>query len=108
MRGMILAAAMVLAMGAVAVPAQQPMSQNERAYTITLICSAIAANDNDPTGSARSIDAARRMATALGYSTERLSNDLITMASVVGIQLRDEPATVEHRRTVCRQLGLLS
>lgn len=48
------------------------------------------------------------MATALGYSTERLSSDLITMASVVGVQLRDEPATVEHRRAVCRQLGLLS
>jgi hypothetical protein len=86
----------------------QPMSQNERAYTITLICNAIAANDNDQSGSTRSIDAARKMAKALGYSTKRLSSDLITMASVVGVQLRDEPAKVEHRRGVCRQLGLLS
>jgi hypothetical protein len=100
----------LLAMGltATASVAQQPMSQNERAYTITLICNAIAANDNDHAGSARSIDAARRMATALGYSTERLSSDLITMASVVGVQLRDEPAKVEHSRAVCRQFGLLS
>lgn len=44
MRGLVLAAAMVLASGAVAVPAQQPMSQNERAYTITLICAVLAAN----------------------------------------------------------------
>jgi hypothetical protein len=88
--------------------AQQPMSQNERAYTITLICNAIAANDNDHAGSTRSIDAARRMATALGYSIEQLGHDLITMASVVGVQLRDEPAKVEHSRAVCRQLGLLS
>lgn len=98
----------VSATRAVAQTAQQPMSQNERAYTITLICSAIAANDNDHEGSARSLEAARRMAQVLGYGTERLSSDLITMASVVGVQLRDEPAKIEQRRTVCRQLGLLS
>jgi hypothetical protein len=86
----------------------QPMSQNERAYTITLTCSAIAANDNDQAGSTRSIDAARKMAKALGYSTKRLSSDLITMASVVGVQLRDEPAKVDRNRGICRQLGLVS
>lgn len=93
---------------AVAQTAQQPMSQNERTYTITLICSAIAANDNDHEGSARSLEAARKMAQALGYSNERLSSDLITMASVVGVQLREEPEKIVQRRAVCRQLGLLS
>jgi hypothetical protein len=99
---------LALGLTATASVAQQPMSQNERAYTITLICNAIAANDNDRAGSARSIDAARKMAKALGYSSKRLSNDLITMASVVGVQLRDEPAKVERSRAVCRQLGFLS
>ncbi len=98
----------VSATKAVAQTAQQPMSQNERAYTITLICSAIAANDNDHEGSARSLEAARKMATALGYSNDRLAHDLITMASVVGVQLRDEPEKIAQRRAVCRQLGLLS
>jgi hypothetical protein len=89
-------------------PAKQPLSQQERTYTITLICAAIAANDRDEAGSQRSLDAARKMATALGYSLDRLSKDLGTMASVVGVQLRDEPATVERNRGICRQLGLLS
>ena len=107
MRGM-LVGVLVMGLTATASLAEQPMSQNERAYTITLICNAIAASDNDYEGSARSIDAARKMAKALGYSSKRLSSDLITMASVVGVQLRDEPAKVEQRRAVCRQLGLLS
>lgn len=98
----------VSATKAVAQTADQPMSQNERAYTITLICSAIAANDNDHEGSARSIEAARKMATALGYRSDQLSHDLITMASVVGVQLREEPEKIVQRRAVCRQLGLLS
>lgn len=107
MRGVIIG---LLAMGlaATASSAQQPMSQNDRAYTITLICVTISANDQDDSGHQRSLDAARRMATALGYNNDRLGHDLITMASVVGVQLRDEPAKVEHSRAVCRQLGLLS
>jgi hypothetical protein len=107
MRGFLLPI-MALALIGAGEPPKQPMDPKERTYTITLICSAIAANDNDQAGSARSIDAARKMAGALAYSTKRLSSDLITMASVVGVQLRDEPAKVEHSRGVCRQLGLLS
>ena len=85
--------------------APKPMSKNERAYTITLICVAISANEN--TGDIRSIDAARKMAKTLGYKNERLSRDMLTMASVVGVQLRDEPATVDRNRAICRQLGLV-
>lgn len=88
--------------------AQQPMSQNERAYTVTLVCVTIAANDRDDAGHQRSLDAARRMATVLGHDLDRLSHDLITMASVVGVQLREEPAKVAQSRAICRQLGLLS
>jgi hypothetical protein len=109
MRKALLAVLMMVAMtGAISARAQQPMSKDERAYTITLICAAIAANDRDDAGSQRSIEAARKMAAALGYSSKKLSSDLITMASVVGVQLRDEPAKVEQRRGICRQLGLLS
>lgn len=99
----------VLALGLLASAShgQQPMSENERAYTISLICNAIAASDNDQAGSARSIDAARKMAKVLGYSLDRLSKDLGKMASVVGVQLRDEPTKIAQRRAVCRQLGLL-
>lgn len=100
----------VLALGLLASAShgQQPMSKDERAYTITLMCNAIAASDSDYEGSARSMEAARKMAKALGYNSKRLSSDLITMASVVGVQLRDEPAKVAQRREVCRQLGLLN
>jgi hypothetical protein len=108
MRKAVLVVLMVAMAGAVSATAEQPMSKDERAYTITLICAAIAANDRDDAGSQRSIEAARKMATALGYSLDRLSKDLLTMAEVVGVQLRDEPAKVEQRRAVCRQLGLLS
>ena len=107
MRGLLLPM-MALALIGAGAPPKQSMDPKERTYTITLICSAIAANDNDKAGSARSIDAARKMARALAYSTKRLSSDLGTMASVVGVQLRDEPATVDRNRGVCRQLGLLS
>lgn len=85
--------------------APKPMSKNERAYTITLICVAISANEN--TEDIRSIDAARKMSKTLGYDNKRLSRDIGTMASVVGVQLRDEPATVDRNRGICRQLGLL-
>jgi hypothetical protein len=100
----------VMAMGlmSAAKAAPQPMSQKERTYTITLICVAVAANDRDETGSARSLDAARKMASVLGYGNARLSKDLGTMASVVGVQLRNEPAKVDRNRGVFRQLGLLS
>lgn len=108
MRKALLAVLMMVAAGTASAKAQQPMTKNERAYTITLICVAIAANDRDDAGSQRSIEAARKMARALGYSLDRLSKDLLTMAKVVGVQLRDEPAKVEQSRTVCRQLGLLS
>jgi hypothetical protein len=107
MRGLFLPILALGLMGAVT-PAAQPMTKNERAYTITLICVTIAANDRDDASYQRSLDAVRKMATALGYTTKRLSNDLITMASVIGVQLRDEPAKVEHSRGICRQLGLLS
>ena len=106
MRGVILPIVALALMGA-GRPAPQPMSQNERAYTITLICYVISANDRDAAGNARSLDAARKMATALGYSNERLSHDIGTMVSVVGVQLRNEPATVDRNRGICRQLGLI-
>lgn len=108
MRGLVLAAAMVLASGAVAVPAQQPMSQNERAYTITLICAVLAANGRNDADIQRTINAVRKVGTTMGYSNKKVSSDLGTMASVVGVQMRDEPATVDRNRGVCRQLGLLS
>ncbi len=107
MRWLLLPIAALGLMGA-GTPANQPMSQQERTYTITLICVTIAANDRDDAGHQRSLDAARRMATALGYNNDRLGHDLIGMANVIGVQLRNEPAKVEHSRAVCRQLGLLS
>lgn len=108
------AAALLGLVAAVAVigraPAQTtaPMNANERAYTIALICVAVAANDNDAAGGLRSINASRKMAKALGYGQSRLSRDLATMASVVGDQLRKEPEKVERHRGVCRQLGLIN
>ena len=87
--------------------APQPMSKNERAYTITLICAVLAARHKNDVDIQRTMDAVRKMGKAKGYTNKKVSGDLITMASVVGVQLRDEPATVERNRGICRQLGLL-
>jgi hypothetical protein len=90
--------------GAEAAP--QPMSKNERAYTITLIC-VLAARDKNDADIQRTMDAVRKMGKTKGYADKKVSGDLITMASVVGVQLRDEPTTVDRNRGICRQLGLL-
>ena len=99
----------VMAMGLVgaAKAAPQPMSKNERAYTITLICAVLASRDKNDADIQRTMDAVRKMGKAQGYANKKVSGDLITMASVVGVQLRNEPATVDHNRGICRQLGLL-
>lgn len=88
-------------------PAAPPMDSKERAYTIALICVVIAANDNDQAGGVRSLDAVRKMGKAKGYTNKRVSDDIGTMANVVGVQLRGEPATVVRNRSICRQLGLI-
>ena len=108
MRRLLLPIAGIGLMAAAPQASRAPMSAKERTYTITLICYSISANDDDQAGNAKSLDAARKMARALRYSDERLSRDLFTMASVVGLQLRDEPDTVARNRGICRQLGLLS
>lgn len=87
--------------------APQPMDSKERAYTITLICAIVAAHDKNDTDIQRTMDAVRKMGKAKGYPNKKISGDLITMASVVGVQLRDEPATVERNRGICRALGLI-
>lgn len=87
--------------------APQPMNKNERAYTITLICAVLASRDKNDADTQRTMDAVRKMGKAKGYASKKVSGDLITMASVVGVQLRDEPATVERNRGICRQLGLI-
>ena len=87
--------------------ASPPMSKNERAYTITLICAVLASRDKNDVDIQRTMGAVRKMGKAKGYASKKVSGDLITMASVVGVQLRNEPATVDHNRGICRQLGLL-
>ena len=85
-----------------------PMSSNERAYTLTLMCTALASEYGNDADKLRTMDAARKMARAQGYDDRRLSRDVITMASVVGAKLHDNPNAMDENRLICRRLGLVS
>jgi len=82
--------------------------KNERAYTLTLMCAAVAAyyqNDADIT---RTMDAARKMARVQNLSETRLSDDLFKMTNALGAELRQNPNAMDEDRAVCRKLGLVS
>lgn len=108
MRAVFLVAAIVLASGAVAAPFKQPTSANERAYTLAVMCSVVAANDQNDTNVQRTADAVRKMAKVMGYTTARVANDSIAMANVLGNELRTNPNRMNVRRETCRKLALIS
>lgn len=86
----------------------QSAASNDRAYTLTLMCTAVASEFGTDADKQRSLDAARKMARAQNYSDRRLSDDLGTMANVVGDKARDHPDEVQHDREICRRMGLVS
>lgn len=83
------------------------MDPKERAYTLTLVCVVVAANDKDEAGHARALDAARKMAKAQSYSDKRLTDDLFNMTTVLGVEAREKPDSMSENRAFCRRLKLL-
>ncbi len=81
---------------------------NERAYTVTLMCAVVASKGTSDSDKVRTMDAARKMAKANGYSTDRLSRDLLGAATIAGRNLRNNPNALDGDRAMCRKLGLIS
>lgn len=88
--------------------AKRPMSASERAYTLALMCVAVAANDQKDADYQRSLDAVRKMAKQQGYSDNRLSQDIWTMTNVIGDSLHKDPKAIDEKRELCRRLSLAS
>lgn len=102
-------AGLVGVIGAAAAGAEPaPMSSNERAYILTVMCTAIASEYGNDADQQRSLDAARKMARVQGYNDHRLSDDLGSAASVLGIRARNRIDALSRDRDICRRMGLLS
>lgn len=84
------------------------MAPKDRAYTLALMCYAFASEYGTEADGLRTQEAVSKMGRAQGYSRKRISSDSITMASVVGVQIRDDPSSVERNRAICRKLKLIS
>lgn len=94
---------------ALAVPvahAQQPTA-NERAYTVALMCSVVAAHYASDADIHRTADALRRMARVLGHDSRKTAADVVQMANVLGSEMRSDPASMDRTRTACRRAGLV-
>ena len=108
MRGaaMMLLPAIALCSAAPSPAATQP--QNDRAYTLTLMCAVVASHYGGDADIHRTMDAARKMGKAKGYAGKRVSDDLVTMSGALGAELRNNPTSMDENREVCRKLKLVS
>ena len=105
MRRLVLALLVVGGLGSPA-PAQQTMSANERAYTLAVMCAAVAKHFHNEADQARALDAANRMASALQYSFTQLSLDLDGAETALAKQQRANPDMMDQRRETCRRIRL--
>ncbi len=104
-RRLILASALAL----IGSPASaQTAASNDRAYTLTVMCSVVASHYGADADILRTADAVRKMQRVMGYDTKRVADDSIKIASALGSELRNNPQLMEGHRAVCRQLKLLS
>lgn len=113
MGGVIVRAGGLIAIGAALVSASSQifagkMDSNDRAYTLTLACAAVAAIDHKDQDYSRSVDAARKMGRAKGYLNKRVSDDIWNMTNALGQQSREDQDEFEANRNVCRRLNLAS
>ncbi|MBO9712645.1 hypothetical protein [Sphingomonas sp.] len=88
--------------------AAAPDSAAEKAYTLTLMCSAVAAHYQDKAAGVRALEAARKIAASLHYGNARLAADISGTAEALGIETRTDPGAMERHRASCRGLGLAS
>lgn len=106
MRGAFVAMVAVALPGA-AMAAPTKSQASERAYTLSLMCSAVAANDGEQADYSRTFDAVRKTGRKLGHSEARISQDVLTMAQVVGDRAHRDPSSLDGNREICRKLGLI-
>lgn len=97
--------ALSIASGGQAAPTKP--SASDSAYTLSLMCSAVAASDGNQADYSRTIDAVHKTGLKLGYSETRISHDALTMAQVVGDRAHRDPSSLDSNREVCRKLGLI-
>ena len=80
----------------------------KRAYTLSLMCWVVASHYQNEADILRTADAMRKMGAAMGYDNARTAKDVTTMASVLGVELRNDPGSMARHRASCRQIGLVS
>lgn len=90
------------------VPRPAPTVAQQRAYTLSLTCWAVAAHYRNEADAVRTADAMRRTGAVLGYDNARISHDATTMASALGAQMHNDPNLMERHRASCRRIGLAS
>jgi hypothetical protein len=81
---------------------------NEQAYTITLLCAAVASQSRNDADIQRTMEAVRKMARVLGYDNRRLSTDMVKMAGALGVEQRTDPRAMDDHRATCRRIKLIS
>ena len=108
--GLLAIAAFMFPSMATAAPAPEDARAvaQQRAYTLSLMCWTVASYYQNKADILRSADAMRKMAAAMGYDNDRTAKDITTMASVLGVELRNDPNSMERNRASCRKIGLAS
>lgn len=86
----------------------QTMVAKDRAYTMTLICAVVASHDKIDADILRTMDAVRKMGKARGYGNTKVARDMIQAANVLGVEMRDDPGSMDRNRAICQKLGLVS
>lgn len=80
----------------------------QHAYTLSVMCWAVASYYGKQPDIVRTTEALRKMGAAMGYDNARTAKDATTMASALGVELRNDPGSMERHRASCRQIGLVS
>jgi len=87
--------------------AAPPDDANQHAYTLTLMCVSVAGHEGNQADKLRAMDALRKMQRAMGYSNRHLADDMVDMAQVLGVKMRNDPGLMPRNREICRKLGLI-
>ena len=102
-------AGVVAMISAQAVATAQPTdTAKQDAYSIALMCNAVAAYYRDDPAFMRTNDAVKKMGRVLGYNLDRTSKDMLDMASALGIRQRKEPGSMAASQARCRRIGFAS
>ena len=81
-------------------------SPAEKAYTLALMCTVVAAYFKDDAASLKAMGAADKIGAQLGYDRPRRSTDLSNMARTLGTERSGDAGSWERHRAVCRKIGM--